>query len=209
MEGPNQVTKSNEEESKINEARQERERELSEWRMEINSYINKPLDQWSDDEKSEFCSLCNRMLNNFHLSVGRALRDWEDDEDKIPLKKIYGWDEEYVAELIALGEGSEKGCNNSTAQFYSDMKKTLLDNNINLDFLREMVKQNRTYLEKDIDISNDKSGKYFNREERIYTEEGKLYQKESDEHYCKFYLTVLPAVFDMLDNGYVIDDLSR
>jgi hypothetical protein len=207
MEGPNPITESNKEKSRLEKYRQDNEKKLSELRLEINSYINRPLDQWSDDEKSKFRSLCGRMLNNFHVMLKNIMKDIEDDG--VPMKKVYRWSEEIVAKQILCGDSSEKWSNNSEVHFYNDIRKAFLDNNVDLGVLEQMVDKNVEYLHKINMVWGDKTGKYFNKEEEVYTEEGRLFIKESDEHYCKFYVTIIPAVFNLLDDGYVINDLSR
>ncbi|MCX6722194.1 MAG: hypothetical protein NTY04_03315 [Candidatus Staskawiczbacteria bacterium] len=134
--------------------------------------INKPFDQWTEEERRFF----NNLLNNFCLNVpgGTRARDLPELESyDTPMKE--GESPDYITTRTTgplEWRLSEKYLNQTPRQFHEDIKQALTKSGINMD---ELAKKSKTH--------DENSRLWIN-------------------------LNSLPAIFDLLESGYTLYDLT-
>ena len=149
------------------------------------------------------------MFNNLRDNIRGALSvketASEDDEmnsymDETVLVVYFGGNEQEMKESINLGESSEIFTNHTHRDFLKTIKKALINGGVDVVRLKELLDKDRVFDRKQFDEPSS-----FVREPPY----NDLY-KEYLDFKTEFYSSIIPVVFDLLENyGYTRYELER
>jgi hypothetical protein len=158
--------------------------------FEVFSIGKIPLEQWSDDERNAFHRKCVNDFNNFFENISDILEGRVREGDDIPVKVQEGV---WADKMLKEGQFSEKYYNSSRIQFLSDIEKTMINNNVDFDDLRQTLKRWGDVRKVLAKVSDEEFNKNYRPEYNYVIEH--------------FHLILLPTIFELIDSGYILAEL--
>jgi len=169
--------------------------EIKEKLLRIYPWIEKPFEQWSDDEKGRFMGFSNNFYR--YLPGGPALEgNYLNGKRDISIREASDMNDELVEHDVRVGIHSEKYLNGTFSQFIENIKNSLIGHGIDVNDLANKVKLSYSYRKVALKLQIDSP------------EWEELAKKEADLQ-ANYLLEILPVFLDLIDSGYTELDLMQ